>query len=356
MSLGKMYPHAMYQGTLEFSGLESTMDTLHEGIFIDCDVLERMMKHEKMILIADDDYNFRSAMVDMVSDWGYEVLTAKNGLDVWEILLGDNAPRIMILDWIMPGMDGVEICKRLRSRRDDPYVYIILVSIQDQIESLTEGISAGADDYLTKPVVPEELEARLLAGRRILDLQAELMSARDALQIQATHDPLTNLWNRKGILDILDCEVNRASRDGVPLSVIMVDVDDFKYINDSYGHPAGDKVLIEIAERMRGSIRSYDSAGRLGGDEFLMVLPGCDAETAQCMAERVQKELRMAHFPIPDDDIFSVSISMGIASSTMGMGLDANDLVLAADSALLRAKQMGKNRVEIRRPEYVVVM
>jgi len=177
---------------------------------------------ERTILIADDDYNFRSALVDMVSAWGYEVLIAKNGFDVWEILLGAEAPRIMILDWIMPGMDGVEICRRLRSRRDDPYVYIILVSVQDQIENLTEGIGAGADDYLTKPVVPEELEARLLAGKRILDLQAELMSARDALQIQATHDPLTNLWNRKGILDILGREVNRASRNGMPLSVIMV--------------------------------------------------------------------------------------------------------------------------------------
>jgi two-component system cell cycle response regulator len=311
---------------------------------------------ERTILIADDDYNFRSALVDMVSAWGYEVLIAKNGFDVWEILLGADAPRIMILDWIMPGMDGVEICRRLRSRRDDPYVYIILVSVQDHIENLTEGIGAGADDYLTKPVVPEELEARLLAGRRILDLQAELMAARDALQIQATHDPLTNLWNRKGIIDILKREVNRASRNGIPLSVIMVDVDGFKLINDTFGHLVGDKVLVEIAARMRESIRSYDAAGRLGGDEFLMVLPGCDTETAMYLAERVRKELTIAHFPLPEDDIFSVSISMGIASSTMGIGLDADDLILSADSALLRAKQMGKNRVEIRRSEYMVVM
>jgi two-component system cell cycle response regulator len=311
---------------------------------------------ERTILIADDDYNFRSALVDMVSAWGYEVLIAKNGFDVWEILLGADAPRIMILDWIMPGMDGVEICRRLRSRRDDPYVYIILVSVQDHIENLTEGIGAGADDYLTKPVVPEELEARLLAGKRILDLQAELMAARDALQIQATHDPLTNLWNRKGIIDILKREVNRASRNGIPLSVIMVDVDGFKLINDTFGHLVGDKVLVEIAARMRESIRSYDAAGRLGGDEFLMVLPGCDTETAMYLAERVRKELTIAHFPLPEDDIFSVSISMGIASSTMGIGLDADDLILSADSALLRAKQMGKNRVEIRRSEYMVVM
>jgi two-component system cell cycle response regulator len=312
--------------------------------------------NEKTILIADDDYNFRSAMVDMVRAWGYEVISAKNGFDVWEILLGEEAPRMMILDWIMPGMDGVEICRRLRSRKDDPYIYVILVSIQDQIEQLAEGITAGADDYLVKPVVPEELEARLLAGRRILDLQAELLSARDALHLQATHDPLTNLWNRKGILDILRKEVGRSSRDGMPLSVIMVDVDDFKFINDSYGHPVGDRVLAKIAAQLRETIRSYDAAGRLGGDEFLMVLPGCDTEDAVYLAERVRKDLALAQFPLPEEDIFSVSISMGIASSSMGIGLDSDDLIFAADSALLRAKQMGKNRVEVRRPEYSLVM
>jgi two-component system cell cycle response regulator len=312
--------------------------------------------NEKTILIADDDYNFRTALVDMVSAWGYEVISAKNGFDVWEILLGDKAPKMMILDWIMPGMNGVEICRRLRSRRDDPYVYIILVSIQDQIEQLTEGITAGADDYLVKPVVPEELEARLLAGRRILDIQSELMSARDALHLQATHDPLTNLWNRKGILDILGQEVSRSSRNGMPLSVIMVDVDDFKFINDCYGHPVGDKVLVKIAAQLRETIRSYDAAGRLGGDEFLIVLPGCDADAAIDLAERVRNDLAMAQFPLPEEDIFSISVSMGITCSSMGVGLDSEDLIFAADSALLRAKQMGKNRVEVRRPEYSLVM
>ncbi|OGO16931.1 MAG: hypothetical protein A2Z14_06010 [Chloroflexi bacterium RBG_16_48_8] len=311
---------------------------------------------EKTILIADDDYNFRTALEDMVGAWGYEVMSAKNGLDVWEILLGEDAPGMMILDWIMPGMNGLEICRRLRSRRDDPYIYIILVTIHDQIEQLAEAIAAGADDYLTKPVFPEELEARLLAGKRILDFQAELMSARDALRIQATQDPLTNLWNRKGILEILGRELSRASRKGMPLSVIMADVDCFKFVNDTFGHTMGDRLLVGIAERMRMTIRNYDAVGRFGGDEFLMVLPGCDEAAAVYLAERVRKQSDSASLILPEDDIFPITVSMGVASSSMGIGLDADELIQAADSALLRAKQMGKDRVEVRRSVQMMVM
>ena len=317
---------------------------------------DKNLEQDKTILIADDDYNMRTALVDMVRDWGYEVLIAKNGLDVWEILLREDAPRMMILDWIMPGMDGLEICRRLRARQDDPYIYIILVTVQDHVEQLAEGIGAGADDYLTKPVVPEELEARLLAGKRILDLQAQLLSARDALKIQATHDPLTNLWNRKGILEIMDREVSRASRNGMPLSVVMVDVDGLKYINDTYGHHEGDKMLIEVAQRMQENIRNYDAVGRLGGDEFLIVLPGCDTEAAVFLADRMRQRLALAQSLRPDDEMFPTTVSMGVASSSMGIGLDAQDLIIAADSALLRAKQMGRDRVEVRRSAHMMVM
>jgi two-component system cell cycle response regulator len=301
----------------------------------------------EQVLIADDDYNFRRTLVDMVSAWGYQVRSAKHGLDVWQILLHEDAPRMMILDWIMPGMDGVEICRRLRSRQEDAYIYIILVTVQDQVEHLKEGIAAGADDYLTKPVEPTELEARLLAGKRILDLQTQWIAARDALQIQATHDPLTSLWNRKGIIEIMHREVSRASRSGKPLSVIMVDVDNFKRTNDICGHPIGDKLLVEMAERMKETIRSYDAVGRLGGDEFLVVLPDCDPESALYLAERLRNQLTAASSVLPQD-AFPSTVSMGVAATSMGIGLDADDLILAADSALLRAKQLGRDRIELR--------
>lgn len=304
------------------------------------------MMYEKQVLVADDDYNFRTAMVDMVGGWGYEVQSAKHGLDVWEILLQEDAPRLMILDWVMPGLNGVEICRRLRERGEDPNYYIILVTVQDQIEQLAEGLAAGADDYLTKPVVPEELEARLLAGKRILDLQTQLIAARDAFRVQATHDPLTNLWNRKGILEIMRREVGRASRGGAPLSVIMLDLDYFKQTNDTYGHPAGDALLVELANRMQESIRSYDAVGRMGGDEFLVVLPECDTESVLYLAERIRKNLALSNSVLPRD-AFPVTASMGLASTSMGIGLDAHDLILAADSALLNAKRRGRDRVEL---------
>jgi two-component system cell cycle response regulator len=315
--------------------------------------MDLMLKDQ--VLIADDDYNFRSTLVDMVSAWGYQVRSAKHGLDVWQILLHEDAPRMMILDWIMPGMDGVEICRRLRSRQEDAYIYIILVTIQDQVEHLKEGIAAGADDYLTKPVEPTELEARLLAGKRILDLQAQWIATRETLQIQATHDPLTNLWNRKGIMEIMHQEVSRASRNGKTLSVIMVDVDNFKMTNDIYGHPAGDKLLAEMAERMRGTIRSYDAVGRLGGDEFLVVLPDCDPESALYLAERLRRRLTLACSILPDDTC-PTTVSMGVAATSMGIGLDADDLILAADSALLRAKQKGRDRIELRQSAQSVLV
>lgn len=310
---------------------------------------------ENEVLIADDDYNFRTAMEDMVRAWGYEVQSAKHGLDVWEILLSEDAPRLMILDWVMPGLNGVEICRRLRERGEDPNYYIILVTVQDQIEQLAEGLSSGADDYLTKPVVPEELEARLLVGKRILELQAELIAARDALRVQATHDPLTKLWNRKGIHEILRREVSRASRNGLPLSVIMLDLDYFKLTNDTYGHLMGDHLLTRFAQCVQESIRSYDAVGRLGGDEFLVVLPECDTDSAIYLAERIRNNLALTNSILPDD-AFPVTASMGIAATSMGIGLDERDLILAADSALLHAKQMGRDRIELLRSTPITLM
>jgi diguanylate cyclase (GGDEF)-like protein len=301
------------------------------------------------VLIAEDDPNFRDALETMVTAWGYSVVSASHGTDAWQVLLEDDAPKLTILDWIMPGMDGVEICRRLRSRNRDPYTYVILLTIQDQVEHLTEGFSAGADDFLTKPVMPSELQARLLAGKRILEMQQELITAREALRHQATRDPLTLLWNRDGIIDFLHREVGRAARSREPLTVIMMDIDNFKLTNDTYGHLAGDAVLVEVSRRIEDSLRSYDAIGRYGGDEFLIVLPNCDADSGLSLAERVMRKVTGPSMAMPDES-FSTKISMGVATTSKGAGLSVNGLIGAADAALLRAKKLGKDRAELYTP------
>lgn len=306
------------------------------------------MEKEK-VLIAEDDPNFRDVLETMIKAWGYEVVSVSDGMHAWKILQEEDAPNLTILDWIMPGMDGLEICHRLRSRRKDPYTYVILLTIQDQVEHLTEGFSAGADDFLTKPVLPCELQARLLAGRRILHMQDELIAAREALREQATRDPLTLLWNREGIIDFLHREVGRASRSREPLTVMMMDVDNFKMTNDTYGHLAGDAILVEVSRRIEKSLRSYDSVGRYGGDEFLIVLPNCDPESGVSLAERVRRKITGPSFAIPDES-YSIEVSVGVATTSKGAGLSVHSLISAADTALLRAKRMGRDRIELYTP------
>ena len=158
---------------------------------------------DNRILIADDDVEFRGALEQFLRSWGYEVLCVKHGLEAWQVLLSEAPPRLMILDWMMPGMDGLEVCRRLRSQPDAPYSYIIMLTVLDELEMLAEGFRAGADDYLTKPVLPQELKARLMAGRRVLEKQEKTRRDLDHLQLQALQDPLTGLWNRSGIMRIL---------------------------------------------------------------------------------------------------------------------------------------------------------
>jgi two-component system cell cycle response regulator len=229
------------------------------------------------VLIAEDDMVSRRLLEAMLSRWGYEVVVTRDGLEAWHVLQTANTSLLAILDWIMPGIDGVEVCRRVRQRGQEPYIYLLLLTTKGRKENIIEGLEAGADDYLTKPFDPHELQVRLRAGKRIVTLQAELIEAREALRIQATHDPLTNIWNRRAIIETLSNELARAGREGVPVAVVLADLDYFKRINDTYGHVAGDAVLCEATNRMRASLRTYDTIGRYGGEEFLIILPNCTA-------------------------------------------------------------------------------
>jgi len=302
------------------------------------------------VLVADDNLISRRLLEAALRKWDYEVVAAADGNEAWEILRSPNAPRLAILDWMMPGLSGPEICRRVRASGGERYTYILLVTSRSENQDVVEGLEAGADDYITKPFDQMELRARLASGRRIIELEDQLLRAQATLREQATRDALTKAWNRRSILEILDREVDRALREHSPLSVAMCDLDHFKQINDTYGHLAGDAVLVEAVTRMRASMRSYDSLGRYGGEEFLLLFPGCEASAAVRLAERMRREIESRPLDWQTGPI-RFTISFGVTTLQAGRRLPSEALLRVADTALYQAKQQGRNRVVALPPE-----
>lgn len=297
------------------------------------------------VLVADDDAITRKVLEASLTRCGYEVTLCSDGTRAWQILQQKNAPNLVLLDWVMPGMDGVEVCSQVRKLGRRPYVYIILLTGRNTKEDVVKGLESGADDYLTKPFNPNELQVRLRAGARILQLQEDLLSALDASHFKASHDPLTQLWNRAAIVDTVDKEMVRSLREGTSVGVIMADIDHFKRVNDRCGHLAGDAVLREVACRISNSVRPYDSVGRYGGEEFIVCIPGCHMDEAERMAERLR--LAICDNPITGPEgVFDVTISLGVASAEGGTEWTVESIIRVADAALYRAKNRGRNRVE----------
>jgi two-component system, cell cycle response regulator len=299
------------------------------------------------VLIAEDDLLFRRIIERWFERWDYRVTVVENGLDAWDVLQKEDAPQLAILDWMMPGIDGLELCRKIRSREQGPYRYVLLLTARDDKHDVVAGLEAGADDYLTKPFEVDELRARVRAGKRILDLQAALLHARDELQSVAAHDSLTALWNRGAILDLLRGEISRRKRSLDALGVIMADIDHFKKINDTHGHLVGDAVLQEVARRLALSLRRYDSVGRYGGEEFLLVLPACNAPNSLTSAERLRHCI--ADQPVQTSaGQIPVTLSLGVASVEQGEKEtpDCEAFLRRADEALYVAKDRGRNRVE----------
>jgi len=304
------------------------------------------MDRTTKILIAEDDPTSRLTLRAALAKLGYEIEIAGDGRAAWEALQRIDAPEIAILDWMMPDVTGPEICRRLRARESGPYVYVILLTMMTELSALVEGLESGADDFISKPFRLPELYARLRAGQRVIDLQRELLAGRAQMEKVAAYDFLTGLLNRRSILEKLGQEIARGEREGAPLGVIMMDLDHFKRINDSYGHLQGDQVLQEAARRLSETVRCYDSIGRYGGEEFLLVAAGADLDATAGIAERLRRAIAEEPMRVGDGNL-RVTGSFGVSAASGRAPGEAKQLIEAADRALYRAKNAGRNRVEL---------
>jgi len=301
------------------------------------------------ILIADDDAMSRRLLQKTLERAGYEVMAVENGLAAKESLFRQDGPRLALLDWMMPELDGPGVCSAVRQKTERSYVYMVLLTSKETKEDVVVGLQSGADDYLTKPFDAEELKARLRTGLRILDLEDKLVEAREDMRFRATHDALTHLWNRGAILEMLGRELARCHRERQNVGVILGDLDHFKAINDTHGHLVGDEVLRETARRLLGSVRSYDYVGRYGGEEFLMVLSNCDVKHAEPRAEQIRRAI--SDKPIPSAaGLLQVTMSSGLLLSLEWGALSVEGILSEVDAALYVAKAEGRNRVKLAAP------
>jgi two-component system cell cycle response regulator len=297
------------------------------------------------ILVADDDPVSLHLMGRILQHSGYEVTTADNGRQAARELCKTGGPRLALIDWMMPELDGPGVCREVRHRHDDAYVYMLLLTAKQSSGDVVHGLEAGADDYLTKPCHPAELKARLHTGRRILQLEDKLVEAREEMRYKATHDDLTSLLNRGTILSLLRAELHRPMREPSSVSLLLCDLDHFKKINDDYGHLAGDEVLEQVSHRLLNAVRSSDHVGRFGGEEFLIVLNGCTGIELKERAEQIRNSIGClpcvtSHGTIP------VSLSIGaLTIEVWDRLLPLEPFLKEMDAALYRAKAMGRDRV-----------
>ncbi len=300
------------------------------------------------VLIAEDDIISCRALEKNLQDWGYEVLVTKNGEEAWEIIKNGGI-RLAILDWGMPKMNGLELCHKIRNEyqpKEEKYIYIILLTGRDLEKDIITGLSAGADDYITKPFSYMELKVRIQNGERIIALQD--------LQLQiANTDSLTQLWNRKKILELLEEELNRNFRDNKPVGIIMLDIDNFKTINDTYGHLIGDEIIIEVASRLQKQVRSYDKIGRYGGDELLLVLPGLSRKDAKNIAERLRKSV-CAEKIQTDAGVLDTTVSLGVSIFDKVSRPSTKKIIEESDHALYMAKERGRNSSVVSGPDSAI--
>jgi diguanylate cyclase (GGDEF)-like protein len=294
------------------------------------------------ILIADDETVSRRLLEKTLERAGYEVTAVSDGRRAAEELCHPEGPRLALLDWVMPQLDGPGVCRAVRRKRSQRHVYLILLTSKSSKGDIVEGLESGADDYLIKPFDPGELKARLHTGQRILELEDNLLKAREDMRYKATHDSLTSLLNRGTVLELLASELTRKRRNKGSTAIVMGDIDRFKQVNDTYGHIVGDDVLREVGRRLLASVRSYDFVGRYGGDEFLVVLNNCCPGNAKERAEEIRKAIADTPVHTAQGSI-PITMSIGVFASYSADARPLEEVMSEVDGALYAAKTAGRN-------------
>lgn len=303
------------------------------------------------VLVVDDDQVGLAVLRAAVQTLGHEVAVARDGVQAWHLLTTEPFD-VLVTDREMPGLDGLDLCRRLRAREDARYTSVILLTGHDAADEALEGMQAGADDYLSKPLRPHELRLRLIAAQRITDLHDRLHRQQEQLTVLtaeqhelARRDPLTGLSNRRALLEELERLEQRYRRYGHGYAIGLIDVDRFKSYNDAAGHLAGDEVLRRVGQALAGDVRELDGLYRYGGEEFVCLLVG-DALQAPVALERLRQCVEALGLPHPARPGEVVTITAGVATRAP-RHLGAEDLLAEADDALYRGKESGRNRVEV---------
>jgi len=294
------------------------------------------------ILLVEDSYIERRKVGSYLTDWGLDYVAVGSGTEALKLLEAPDPPNLAVLDWLLPGLDGIDVLRRIRKRNQGDYIYTVMLTAKNQKKDRLNAMDAGADDYLSKPVDPMELRSRIMAGKRIVELQ-------QSLRFAATHDFLTGLLNRAEILTALEREFSRSGREDKPTTVILVDIDHFKRVNDTLGHAAGDEVLKEVARRLKVDLRPYDVVGRYGGEEFLIILPGCNLAVGARRADEIRTLVAKDPIVTPFGTS-AATVSMGVTATVSTRDCSVSEFLREADVSLYTAKKNGRNRVEVFSP------
>jgi diguanylate cyclase (GGDEF)-like protein len=303
------------------------------------------------ILIAEDDLVSSRVLAATLRKWGHEVVTTVNGLEAWTALQMPDPPQLAILDWMMPGIEGPEICRRVRGKSETAHIYLILLTALQNKEQMVEGLEAGADDYVSKPFDRHELLARVKVGERIVGLQGNLaqrvkeleaaivlrQQAENALRNLTLTDDLTDLYNRRGFFNLAEHLLKTARRSHQSSLLIYADLDGLKKINDTFGHAEGSRAITRTAAVLKATFRDSDIVSRLGGDEFAILAQGVTSEEKEILIGRIEENLRAEMYQCAEP--YPLSLSVGSVWISHDSNLSIDQLLIAADASMYDCKR-----------------